>query len=237
MSNNTFKRGQVEWALWRSFRPVGSRDSGPTTVFRTRIKRLLELDRDFPKKRPVDLPCAFTASFEGGSGVEAAYTEQDAFALALALDLLNAGFKQGEIVLVMRHLREILDDWHADLIARPNLNDRQRVRPDDYPELPAYQETGKKTEFVDARVFLLLNRIEITEVLSIAPAPGKTGDAVFSEPEVCEGLTKLQERLHRLMPLARRMVIVLEMTAIAQSVSRWLQDAPLVPRGRPRQQA
>ncbi len=210
---------------------------------RSRVPRsarlLLELDRDFdPKKLPANLRSryAFTASFEGGSGVEAAYTEQDAFALALALDLLNAGFKQGEIVLVMRYLREILDDWHADLIARPNLNDRQRVRPHDYPKLPTYQEVGKAA-FVDARVFLLLSRIEITEVLSITPVSAKSGDAVFMEPEVCEGLTNLHERLHRLMPSVRRMLIVIEMTAIAQSVSLWLRDAPIVPRGRPSRKA
>ena len=46
MSNLIYKRGQIEWALWRSFRPLGSRDDGPPPIFKTRIKRLLDLDRE-----------------------------------------------------------------------------------------------------------------------------------------------------------------------------------------------
>ena len=46
MSNVTYRRGQVEWALWRAFTLARSSGEGPPPIFRTRIKRLLDLDRD-----------------------------------------------------------------------------------------------------------------------------------------------------------------------------------------------
>lgn len=239
MSNLTFKRGQIEWALWRSFRPIGAQDDGPPQVFKTRIKRLLDLDRAFDVRElgPQSIASlAFTKTFEGGSGIEAAYTGEDVFALALALDLLDVGFKQGEIVFVVRHLREIIDDWFLDLVKRPDLMDRQRLLASRYPELPSFDPGSGKAALADARVFLLLNRIEITEVLSVT-SKTKRGQAVFLEPEVCEGLKALQLRLQDLMPVKRRALVLIEMAGLAQSVHRFLQEAPIAPRGRPRRQA
>ena len=46
MSNVTYRRGQVEWALWRAFTLARSPGEGPPPIFKTRIKRLLDLDRD-----------------------------------------------------------------------------------------------------------------------------------------------------------------------------------------------
>jgi hypothetical protein len=90
LSNITYKRGQVEWALWRAFTLARSPGDGPPPIFKTRIKRLLDLDRDldaaaFGASPPCDF--AFVAPAEGGSGVEAQYTAFDVFCLALALDL------------------------------------------------------------------------------------------------------------------------------------------------------
>lgn len=240
MSNLTYKRGQIEWALWRSFRSLGSRDDGPPPIFKTRIKRLLDLDRELDDPQvAVKAPSeyAFVPSFEGGSGVEAAYEAADVFALALALDLLDIGFKQGEIVFVMRQLREVLDDWYPDLTKRPSLIDRQKLLASQYPKLPRYEPGHGRAAVADARVFLILNRIEITEVIASVGAKVKPGQAVFLQPEVCEGLAALNARLHDLMPLRRRSVIVLEMAAIAQSVTLYLDQAPVVPRGRPRRAA
>ena len=139
MSNVTYRRGQVEWALWRAFTLARSSGEGPPPIFRTRIKRLLDLDRDldvsvFGAKPPC--PFAFVEPSEGGSGTEAHYAAFDAFCLALALDLLDVGFKQGEIVYLMRHLRESLEDRFPDLLRRPSLIDRQRNLAKMHPKLP-----------------------------------------------------------------------------------------------------
>ena len=100
MSDPTFKRGQVEWALWRAFTQYRSQGDVPPQIFRTRIKRLLDLDRDpgaDATKAASIAPFAFVAPVDG-SGVEAAYAPFDVFCLGLALDLLDVGFKQSEIV-------------------------------------------------------------------------------------------------------------------------------------------
>jgi hypothetical protein len=237
MSNVTFRRGQVEWALWRAFTHTRSPGDGPPPVFKTRIKRLLDLDRDIDVSAfGAEPPCAFAfvEPSEGGSGTEAQYAAFDALCLALALDLLDVGFKQGEIVYLMRHLRESLEEWFPDLLSRPSLIDRQRHLAQMYPKLPRLERAGGKTALADARVFLILNRIEMTEVLAPGRPPSQANPAVFLEPVFCEGIAELQSRLDRLMPRHRRTVITLEITAIAQAVSTFLEAAPIVPRGRPR---
>jgi hypothetical protein len=239
MSNVTYKRGQVEWALWRAFTLARSPGDGPPPIFKTRIKRLLDLDRDLDVSTFGASPasdCAFVAPAERGSGVEAQYTPFDVFCLALALDLLDVGFKQGEIVYLMRHLRDMLDDWFPKLISRPLLIHRQRPLAKLHPRLPVIERGAGKAPLADARVFLILNRIEMTEVLATPNPQGKAGQPVFLEPEVCEGIRGLQQRLDALMPLHRRTVITLEIAAVAQAVRAFLEKAPLVPRGRPRRE-
>lgn len=237
MSTLTYRRGQVEWALWRAFTLARSPGDGPPAVFKTRIKRLLDLDRDLDVAALGAAPpsaFAFVEPTDGGSGTEVPYTSFDAFCLALALDLLDVGFKQGEIVFLMRHLREPLEDWFPALVDRPSLIDRQRPLAKMHPRLPRLERGGGKAPLADARVFLILNRIEMTEVLAPAPPRRKGSPAVFLEPVFCEGVAALQARLDALMPLHRRTVITLEIAAVAQAVSAFLDAAPFVPRGRPR---
>lgn len=237
LGNVTYKRGQVEWALWRTFTLARSPGDGPPPIFRTRIKRLLDLDRELDAgSLDVPPPCtsAFVEPAEGGSGVEAQYTPFDAFCLAIALDLLDVGFKQGEIVLLMRHLRDTLADWFDDLLKRPSLIDRQSHPAKHHPGLPSLARSGGRAPIADARVFLILNRIEMTELMPAIES--RPGQAVFLEPEVCEGISRLQQRLDALMPRHRRTVIITEIAATAQAVAMFLDAAPLVPRGRPRRQ-
>lgn len=237
MSNVTYKRGQVEWGLWRAV-PFnrGTRDA-PPPIFRTRIKRLLDLDRDLDVASFGAAPesdFAFVALADGGSGIEMQYAPFDVFCLAIALDLLDVGFKQGEIVYLMRHLRDTLEGWFSKLLDRPSLNDRQPHLASKFPKLPVLQRSGGKAPLADARVFLVLNRIEMTEVLPVAKVRGKAKPAVFLAPIVCEGITGLAEQLNALMPLHRRTVVTLEIAAVAQAIVEFLAVAPLVPRGRPR---
>lgn len=236
MSNQTYKRGQVEWALWRAFRPLGSRDDGPVPLFKTRIKRLLDLDREYDTS---DLDVAggsdfaFVAPVEGGSGVEAAYAPVDAFCIGIGLELLDTGFKQGEIVVLMRHLRADLAHWFPALLSRPSLLERQNHLARNHPNLPVI-ERPRGAPLADARVFMVLNRIELTEVLSVSPAISKSKQAVFREPVFSEGMSGLAQDLSRLMPMHQRTAVVLEITMLAQAVTAFLEAAPLMVRGRPR---
>lgn len=236
MSNQTYKRGQVEWALWRAFRPLGSRDDGPVPVFKTRIKRLLDLDREYDTSDlgvAAGSDFAFVAPVEGGSGVEAAYAPVDAFCLGIGLELLDTGFKQGEIVVLMRHLRADLEHWFPTMLSRPSLLDRQNHLARNHPNLP-FVERPRGAPLADARVFMVLNRIELTELLAVSPAMPKSNQAVFREPVFSEGISGLAKDLARLMPLHQRTAIVLEVTMLAQAVTAFLEVAPLTARGRPR---
>ena len=230
MPSGTYKRGQVEWALWRAFTLGRSPGNGPPQIFKTRIKRLLDLDREFDADKEELRPpseYAFVSSAAGGSGIEVAYAPFDAFCLGLALDLLDVGFKQGEIVFVMRYLRPELETWFPKLVAAPSLIDRQTNIARQHPKLP----TTKRGRVADARVFVVLNRVEVSEVFSGLRA--KAGKPVFLSPEFCSGVGKLAKYLDDLLPLHRRTVMVLEIAAIAQAVSEFLQIAPFNPRGRP----
>jgi len=78
--------------LWRTLTLARSPGDGPPPIFRTRIKRLLDLDRELDAgglEVPSPSTFAFIAPAEGGSGIEARYAPFDAFCLAIALDLLD----------------------------------------------------------------------------------------------------------------------------------------------------
>src|SRR4051794_36153415 len=119
MESGVFARGQVEWALWYALA------RGPTgaipDVFRNRIKRLLEIDRQTKEfGATITPPVRYAFSEEGteGTGNRALFPSFDAFCLAIALELLDAGFKQGEIVFLMRFLRLPLWKWYGVILPR-----------------------------------------------------------------------------------------------------------------------
>lgn len=227
MSNVGYRRGQAEWALWRAFTLYRGHSHAPPEVFKTRIKRLLDLDRTPGASGAAH---AFTALAGGGTGSETLFAPFDVFCLGLALDLLDIGFKQSEVVLVMRHVREDLAEWFARLLARPSLIDRQNHLALLHPDLPAIERPGRAA-LADARVLLLLNRVELTEVLALDT---HSGEPVVLAPEICVGVGGLEARVHALMPLHRRSLIVVEIAALAQAVVAFLEQAPIIARGRPK---
>lgn len=235
MAQESYGRGQVEWALWRSFvdRPCDSGDA--PRVFRTRIKRLLEIDRalDLSKAEvPPEAKYAFAPPVSAESG-EVAYIAVDVFCLALALDLIDAGFKQGEVVFLMRCLRTELQKRYSGLLKSASLAGHQRCRAKDYPDLPSYEDRGFKC--ADGRVFLVLQKIELSEILPQSFRERHSGPVIL-EPDFCRGATALGEKLREIMPYRRRAVTVLELAMTAQTVDSFLKAAPVIRRGRPKAQ-
>lgn len=234
MSNITYGRGQVEQALWRTFRRGRAlRSDTPPKVFLTRVKRLLDIDRDLDlSDRPVQPTddFAFVAPPEKRGG-EVAFSPFDAFCLSVALDLLDAGFKQSEVVYLMRFLRADLEKCFQHLPAIPDLNARMQYRASDYPNLPTKQQGN--VEYADARVFLLVRKLEISEAWS-SPKIAQHKDPLFLEPEFCKGVVELSKVLFKAMPDHTRVMTVVELTATAQSVCTTLEDTPEIRRGRPK---
>lgn len=233
ISSETYGRGQVEWALWRSFTRTRYGTGDVPQIFRTRIKRLLDIDRDLDLSDAEVTPKVEFA-FVGPptpEGAEAAYRAVDAFCLAIALDLLDAGYKQSEVVFLMRYLRPDLDARFLALLDPPSLIDRQRYRAEDFPDLPSFEHRGRR--YADRRLFVLLQKIELTEII---PAVSDRGSRqpVILEPVFCEGVEALGAELSESMPDHRRAATVLELAATAQSVQAWLFEAPVIRRGRPK---
>ena len=229
ISGSTFKRGQVEWALWRLFTLTRYLTTPPiSSVFRTRIKRLLELDRasdPLMSAEEVHLPHAFFASLPEGTGIDTQYTAFDAFCLVVALDLLDAGYKQSEVVLLLRHLRPRLEKPFRKMQKAPVILRQRRVPADDRPGCPAYEKNGRR--YADCRVFVLIEKIEFKEVF-----PGaEDGLPVIFEPIFCRGLAELNKQLDR-MNHQRRKLLVLELADTASLLLQSLREAPAVKRGR-----
>ncbi len=233
MAEKTYGRGQVEWALWRSFGRAHFNTEDVPQIFRTRIKRLLEIDRDIDlsdAEVPLEADYAFAPPPSVESG-DVAYRAVDAFCLAIALDLLDAGFKQAEVVFLMRYLRAELQKRFPKLLAAPSLTSRQSYRAQDYPDLPSYEQGGRR--YADRRLFVILQKVELTEIVP-RPLPGRHAKPIILEPVFCEGVEALTEALHDVMPTRRRAVTVLEVAATAQAVWEFLAAAPIIRRGRPK---
>jgi len=197
-------------------------------VFRTRIKKLLDIDRSGPMtgEEPGASPRAFSDDQPPGSGSEAAFTAFDVFCLALALDLLDMGFKQAEIVFLLRHMREDLRPVFERIVRDYPPANRQRYRAKDFPNCPA-TETQSGAKVVDANVYLLVRKIELRELVPAMAAK----HPLIAPPQICAGQVELAEALRDLNSVQRKMLVI-EIGLSARLAPTFLSSAPLTKRGR-----
>ena len=127
----SFKRNQIEHAIARIFVPNCER---PPPELRTRIKRLLELDRSVGRKvRSKDAEEAnfgFFSEEAPGTGADISFSEYEAFALLSALRIMEHGWPQGFAVSIMRRVRLDLAKEHARILRQDpvKLFDWQAIR-------------------------------------------------------------------------------------------------------------
>jgi hypothetical protein len=134
----SFKRNQIETAIAHMYDP-GCQE--PPPELRTRIKRLLELDRSRGRKlRATDAEEANFAFFNEeapGTGADISFSQYEAFAVLNALRIMDHGWPQGFAVSIMRRIRPDLEKEHARILRQPpeKLFDwqviRARARPGD----------------------------------------------------------------------------------------------------------
>ena len=235
MTDMLYKRGQVVTALWQYFRFVGEGPASPPPIFRTRIKRLLEVDRSQDALQAPEgssVRYAFFDETPGGQGTDVNFTLFNAVCLAWGLELLDVGFKQGEIVFLLRYLRQGFQKEFTHIVKNPPVP-REKISVNERPRLPRYKDN--KGEFwADGRVFVLLRKVEFTEMY---PAWKKTrGKKVplMIEPMFCHGITALTQELHQMNceDYGYRKALVLELAHSVVMVQQYLQAAPALPRGR-----
>jgi hypothetical protein len=134
----SFKRNQIETAIAHMYDP-GCQE--PPPELRTRIKRLLELDRSRGRKlRATDAEEANFAFFNEeapGTGADISFSQYEACAGLNALRIMDHGWPQGFAVSIMRRIRPDLEKEHARILRQPpeKLFDwqviRARARPGD----------------------------------------------------------------------------------------------------------
>ena len=116
----SYKRSQLEAAITRLLNP-GSNE--PASELRTRIKRLLELDRNLGRKlRSQDAEegsFAFFSEEAPGTGADISFSEYEAFALLNALSIMEHGWPQSFAVSIMRRVRPDLMKEHGKSASVP----------------------------------------------------------------------------------------------------------------------
>ena len=106
-----FKRNQVEEAIALQFGR-----SRPDTELRTRLKRLLDTDRNLPLPQRSAIKHAFYSEKGPGRGNEVFFSEYEAFALSIALRLLNHNWTQQIVVKLLRDARQPLAYFHRQIL-------------------------------------------------------------------------------------------------------------------------
>lgn len=181
----TYRRGQVDWALWTiKSRP---KSTPAPAEFLTRIRRLLDIDRAEPASKRLVSVYAFSDTGPGGKGEEAAFHPIDALMLWLGLELLEMGFKQQEVVGLLRSARPVIlkrygrslkrayDDLAAnDLLIAPKVEASGHAwSPDERPFFALAEEIAELVleKHVHKAVMLAvgLSAFEIAETLPQAP--------------------------------------------------------------------
>ncbi|WP_027524842.1 hypothetical protein [Bradyrhizobium sp. Ec3.3] len=146
-----YKRNQVAEAISRVF---DEQSAEPSPALRTRIKRLLDTDRgqgrNLRSSDPEISNYAFYSDDSGGKGADVLFSDYEAFALMLGLQMLNHNWPQLFAVKMLRQYRKELEARHARILrVDPKvLFDPEQMKREARPGAPAYPSTS--------RVFLLI---------------------------------------------------------------------------------
>lgn len=221
------------------------RSSTIPRVFRSRIKKLLNMDR-IPGLVPwfednADLWAFFDGPKSGrGSTSDDLFSTHHVFLMGIGLDLINEGIKQPEVVFFLRHKRELFLEALRQIHDRPGARapvsgaDRQRrLFEDDGASEPIWFG-GKKHAYSDPTAWLLVRRREDKEVypLFVKATQGKK-IPFFVEPELHFGLEAVKDALFTHLAAFRHMILI-EIADLALTLPRYLSETVVVRRGRPR---
>jgi hypothetical protein len=170
-----FKRNQVEQAIVRT---LGTSEERVRDLkLKLKLKRLLVADRQLGRAKRsagrADRRYAFYSAKPMGSGVEVMFSNYEAFALMMALIVLEHGIPQAKVVSILQQIRPDLEAAHRETLQKDpkDLFDREEVRARALPGQIAVDNT--------APVFLTFVKINI----------GK--GRIHATISVCHGLEEL----------------------------------------------
>ena len=223
---DTYKRSQVEDSLWAVFR-IGAAPQRVRPAFRSRIKKLLDLDRR-EQEGGVELPLVFNDARAEGQGQDVPFTSFHAFMLGLGLELWNSGLKQSTVIFFLRHSRETLEQQHARIIGA-RIAPYQVMAP--IPGWPT--RVLNDVTVADTSVYMLVDWIDFAETTGpdTAAGGGRLQPLIFV-PRFCHGTAALVKTVGDLSP-QRRTHLVVELSELAAMLDRHLKTTPARRRGRP----
>jgi hypothetical protein len=216
-----FKRGQVEWALWHAFheRTNHSAPEKIPLIFSNRIKRLLEIDSKSILSPKAQIGFAFLSERQTGNGNDRMFSVFDTFLLGIALDLLDAGLNQGQVVLQLQATRHKLHGQLSMILSEidgvfPNTQKYKAPSPD--AEVPS-----------NLPAFLIFNRVEMTEIMF----PKLPARALIHDLDIAGGWKALGRSMAKRLP-GRSHPTIIEFSKLAFDIRKGLESAPIIARGR-----
>jgi hypothetical protein len=139
-----FKRNQVDAGIVRT---LGTREQRVADL-KVKLKRLLVVDRHLESgKRSAgraDPHYAFYSHKPLGSGVEVMFSDYEAFALMIALIMLEYGIPQAKVVRILQQIRSDLEAAHRETLQKDpkDLFDPEEVRAGALPGQIAVDNTA-----------------------------------------------------------------------------------------------
>jgi len=237
MSNvETFKRGQVVWAVWRAFSHLGQDPRRIPAAFKTRVRKMNELGVPLSQKEKPGQP-----------GIDIEYTAYNAFELAVALTCQDTGLKQSEVAFFMRHSRPSLRTCYERIMASPPSPSMQilgRDRPKSPPCMvmqggdPKGLGDQNRANVADTSCFMSFRYVEIREAWSNLKFKstdwgGKGKHPFFFVPKFHYGLAELAKEMDWIATAYQDNIrIVIELSNLAVIVTESLKRAPEIRRGR-----
>lgn len=217
-----YKRSQVEDTLWPIFKIGAAPDHAPTE-FRSRVNKLLNLDRlDQPDL--AKLPLAFNDARAEGQGQDVPFTSFHAFMLGLGLELWNAGLRQSDVIYFLRHSREALKHQHGIVIAAMPKPENVLVK-----GKPVREVGGIKIR--DKRVYMLVSKRHFGEA-SPKSKPGSVERPMIFVPQFVAGSEGLKTFFNK-APSDLRTWLAVEIAELAMRIEMSLAQTPPRRRGRP----
>lgn len=217
----TYRLSQVEGALHALMSGRGSTAhrrlvKRPSLTFRNQVKRLLEVDRARLRKQ-AEVEPAFFDMLPSGSGTDASYDEFGTFCLAIGLEMMSYGFKQGEVVEKTASMRSSLRRFYEEISSTIQSSGSM------------YETVRNHNDEAGRHIFLVVDRLDLPR-----PGRGESATDLSDEwaPAIQRGWKRLQDRLNHLLMEGARSVFIVELSEIAARVNELLPQQPLHRRGR-----
>lgn len=190
-------------------------------VFQSRIKKMLNLDR-IPGMTPwTELDDSWIFYDEPGQGVgsEDLFSTFHVFMMSMAIELMNIGLKQSEIIFVLKHGRDTFQEQF----------DRIHEREDKRAPVTGF---ARSPASINASTWMILRREEMQE---IHPGFKKKAEGkkipLFLEPDFFDGFEAVRDRFAGQLASHRHSILI-EIADPALSLPGYLADAPFTRRGR-----